>query len=100
MSKDTQSGLKNVGLGSVRLTAFIRSLPERSEYTREDLLVPEVRLAEEATEELVVYDAPFGGINVGARLAIIGVTPGFTQMEIAYREARQHLMAGWRFSIA
>ena len=50
MSKDTQSGLKDVGLGSVRLTAFIRSLPERSEYTREDLLVPEVRLAEEATE--------------------------------------------------
>ncbi len=79
---------------SDRLVALIRTLPERREYTREDLLVPEVQLAAEPTEGLVVYDAPIGWINRDARVALIGVTPGFTQMEIVYRSARRHLLDG------
>lgn len=79
---------------SDRVVALIRSLPERREYTREDLLVPEVQLAAAPTESLVVYDAPIGWINRDARVALIGVTPGFTQMEIAYRSVRRCLLEG------
>lgn len=76
------------------LESFIRSLPEHSAYTREDLLVPALKLAEDPNEGLTVYDAPFGWINQGARLALIGVTPGFTQMQITYVAVRAHLLAG------
>lgn len=76
------------------MAAFILSLPERCEYTREDLLVPAVKLAEEPTEGLVVYDAPISWVNREARVALIGVTPGFTQMQIVYRAVRTHLLAG------
>ena len=43
---------------------------------------------------MVVYYAPFEWRNPEARLAIVGVTPGFTQMEIAVRVARRELLAG------
>jgi len=76
------------------LAAFIRSLPERREYTREDLLVPAIKLAEDPHEGLAVYDAPVGWVNRDARIALIGVTPGFTQMQIVYRAVRTHLLAG------
>ena len=76
------------------LGTVIRSLPEHRAYTREDLLVPALKLAEDPNEGLTVYDAPFGWINQGARLALIGVTPGFTQMQIVYRVVRTHLLAG------
>ncbi|MGH7717261.1 MAG: uracil-DNA glycosylase family protein [Gemmatimonadaceae bacterium] len=75
------------------MTVFIRSLPDR-EYSREDLLVAELELAEEPAEGLVVYDAPLGWVNPRARVVLIGVTPGFTQMQIVYRAVRRHLLAG------
>src|SRR4029079_19353520 len=62
--------------------------------TREDLLVDGVLLEEEPVADLTVYNAPAGWINRDARLVLIGVTPGFTQMEILYRETRRHLLAG------
>lgn len=73
---------------SDRMTAFIRSLPERREYTREELLVPATKLAEEPTQRLVVYDAPIGWVNRGARVALIGVTPGFTATSASWPTAR------------
>jgi hypothetical protein len=76
------------------LAAFIRSLPEKREYARIDLLVPALKLAEDAAEGLAVYDAPVGWTNHDARLALIGVTPGFTQMQIVYRAVRTYLLAG------
>jgi hypothetical protein len=76
------------------LTAFILALPDRREYTREDLLVPALKLAEDLHDGLTVYDAPVGWINREARMALIGVTPGFTQMQIVYRAVRTHLLAG------
>ncbi len=79
---------------SDRVAALIHSLPERREYSHDDLLVPEVQLAAEPTEGLIVYDAPIGWVNLDARVALIGVTPGFTQMEIVYRSVRRHLLAG------
>src|SRR5690349_22088636 len=71
---------------------LIRVLPERPLYSRSDLLTPQFKLAEE--NRLAVYYAPFGSMRPAAKLAIIGVTPGWTQMEIAYRIARRELLAG------
>ncbi len=79
---------------SESMVAFIRSLPERRELTRGDLLVDALKLSEETSKGLVVYDAPFGWINEDARVALIGVTPGFTQMQIAFQAVRRHLIAG------
>src|SRR5262245_19131519 len=79
---------------SERIGEFIRSLPERSEYSRTDLLVAALKLAEDPSEGLVVYDTPLNWTNSEARVALIGVTPGFTQMQIAYSAIRRHLLAG------
>ena len=45
-------------------------------------------------DDLAVYYAPVNWCNPEARLALIGVTPGFTQMELAFRIARRELLAG------
>jgi hypothetical protein len=71
---------------------FIESLPERSKYSKDELLVDELRIFK--NDELEIYYAPFGWINESARIAIVGITPGFTQMEIAVRVARQALLEG------
>lgn len=76
------------------LATFIRSLPEMRVYARNDLLVPALKLAEDAAEGLAIYDAPLGWTNHDARLALIGVTPGFTQMQLVYRAVRTYLLAG------
>lgn len=75
-----------------KFAALIRALPERSLYTRSELITPQFKLAEE--KQLSMYYAPFDSINVAAKLALIGVTPGWTQMEISYRIARRSLLAG------
>src|SRR5690606_8893118 len=48
----------------------------------------------EPSEGVVVYDAPIGCVNPDARVVLIGVTPGFTQMEIVYRSVRRRLLEG------
>jgi len=67
-------------------------LPARERLTRADLLVPDFRLHEEG--RLAIYYAPFDYINTGAQVALVGITPGFRQMEIALRESRDALLAG------
>jgi len=73
-------------------TELIRALPERAMYTRSELITPQFKLAQE--KRLAMYYAPFDSINPAAKLALIGVTPGWTQMEISYRIARRELLAG------
>jgi hypothetical protein len=68
------------------------ALPERPVYSRKELLTPQFKLAEEG--RLTMYYAPFDSINAAAKLAIIGVTPGWTQMEMSCRIARRALLAG------
>ena len=67
-------------------------MPARERLTRADLLVPDFRLHEEG--RLAIYYAPFDYINTGAQVALVGITPGFRQMEIALRESRDALLAG------
>jgi hypothetical protein len=70
----------------------IASLPAREPLTKDDLLIPALGLGSEGN--LQVYYAPFDYVNENARIALIGITPGWTQMEIAYRRARQDLLNG------
>jgi hypothetical protein len=71
---------------------IIRALPMRDRFEREDLLIPSLRLHQDAG--LAMYYAPFGSVNPSAIIVLLGITPGWTQMEIAYRVARKELEAG------
>lgn len=71
---------------------FVRSLPDRARYEHRDLLVPDLLVAEVAA--LRVFYAPFDWVNVDAKVALVGITPGWTQMEIACRTARAAAVAG------
>ncbi|MFI5395832.1 MAG: hypothetical protein ACHQ9S_09895 [Candidatus Binatia bacterium] len=70
----------------------IRGLPMCDRFEREDLLIPSLRLHEDAGLEM--YYAPFGSVNSSAVIALLGITPGWTQMEIAYRVARKEVEVG------
>ncbi|MEF8747353.1 MAG: hypothetical protein V5B31_05795 [Candidatus Accumulibacter propinquus] len=47
-----------------------------------------------------IYYAPFEYINPSARIVLVGITPGPTQMVNANNEARRVLLAGKTFSEA
>jgi hypothetical protein len=49
-------------------------------------------MAEEG--DLRMFYAPLDSVNESARLIILGITPGWTQMELACRTARAALFAG------
>lgn len=70
----------------------IAALPPGREFTPRDLLTPTFRLA--ADGNLAIYYAPFDYVNTNAKIILLGITPGFTQLEIGYREARDGLHAG------
>ncbi len=70
----------------------IAALPERGEFGKSDLLIPEFRLFKD--KSLEIYYAPFDFTNARARVAIVGITPGWTQMEMAFRHARSALKRG------
>ncbi len=75
-----------------RYLPALRALPDRTEYSREELLVPGFEVA--CDQRLRIYYAPFDWINVQARVILLGITPGWTQMELAFRGANQALKAG------
>lgn len=72
-----------------RFKPFIAELPVSGRLSREQLLSDRFRLY--ADGRLSVYYAPFDYANSNARIAIIGITPGWTQMELAYRMFRHGL---------
>jgi hypothetical protein len=72
--------------------AFLSGLPERETYAHADLLVPGLLIAEH--ERLRVFYAPFDWANPAAKVIILGITPGWTQMELACRAARAALAEG------
>ena len=74
-----------------RFLEDIRALPA-GELSREQLLTPEFRLHEDSG--FSVYYAPFDYIRPRAKLALVGITPGWQQMEIAFRTARARLRGG------
>lgn len=62
-----------------------------------DVQPPEVRdphLLMDASGDVKIYYAPFEYINPSARIILVGITPGPTQMVNANNEARRALQAG------
>src|SRR5438874_2018247 len=76
--------------GFDRFADAIRALPE--ELGPADLLSERFQLYSD--QRLSIYYAPFDYVNKRARLALVGVTPGLRQMELAYSAARHGLRAG------
>lgn len=73
-------------------SGFFASLPERAEYERKHLLVP--KLLVESDDRFRIYYSPFDWFNPSARVIILGITPGWTQMELACRAARKAILLG------
>jgi hypothetical protein len=71
---------------------FIRNLPTHSPLRTEDLFCPGLLIHQWG--KLAQYYAPFDYVNRDARLVIAGITPGWNQMEIATRVARDGLLRG------
>ena len=74
-----------------RYRASIRALPP-GELSRACLLSSEFLLYEE--QRFSVYYAPFDYINRDASVALVGLSPGWQQMEIGFRTARAELASG------
>jgi hypothetical protein len=74
----------------------IAALPIRENsdpwYQRNELITDRFLLFTDGP--LAAYYAPFHDMNLKARVAIVGLTPGWTQMERAFRTARQGLAEG------
>ncbi|RXZ00478.1 hypothetical protein [Fictibacillus sp. S7] len=68
----------------------LRSLPVKERYSKEDLLTSTFLMEESG--HLEMYYSPHNeAVNENGRIMIIGITPGWVQMELAFRTARKLL---------
>ncbi|WP_462413218.1 uracil-DNA glycosylase family protein [Neobacillus sp. Marseille-QA0830] len=67
----------------------ILQLPLKAAYERDDLRTEEFLMLKE--DNIEVFWAPFEYINKEAKVIIIGITPGWTQMELAFNYVRHHI---------
>lgn len=70
----------------VEFKSKIAALPAAPSFTKEQLLVDDFLLG--SGGNTTVYYAPFDYVNTQARLVILGLTPGWTQMNVSFVEAR------------
>lgn len=61
-------------------------------WQRENLFIKELLL--EQDNDLALYYAPYDYVNPSAKITIVGITPGFTQMSLSLRQAKNDLAAG------
>ena len=57
-----------------------------------DMLRPELLLFEDGP--VIVRYCPFDSVNLGAKIVIVGITPGLHQMFLSCREAQRALAEG------
>lgn len=67
----------------------IRSLKNSPHFTKEELLVKGFNLLDEG--DLQIYYAPFDYVNTHAKIVIVGITPGWTQMQKSYQVVKDLL---------
>jgi hypothetical protein len=70
----------------------LATLPANRRLTKDDLLAAQLLLHQEGPLE--IYYAPFDYVNADAKVVLIGITPGWQQIQIAYRAAQQGLADG------
>jgi hypothetical protein len=78
-----------------RFADRISALPRRGQYSKCDLQNDQFRMY--MSGSVAIYYAPFDYINAEAKVVLVGITPGWTQMERAYQEARRALLEGARW---
>ncbi len=67
----------------------IYQLPIKETYLKEDLMTKQFLLS--GDNKLEVYWAPFEYINKEAKVIILGITPGWTQMQLAFNYVRKNI---------
>lgn len=72
----------------------IMTLPPGS-LSKEHLFIKDFLIQEKG--DLSIYYVPYDYVNEQAKVMIVGITPGFTQMQVAFRSARADLIAGVPF---
>lgn len=70
----------------------ISELPSVEQFESKHLLNTTFQL--ERADNLEVYYAPLDYINTQAEIILVGITPGWHQMEIAFRTARENILDG------
>jgi hypothetical protein len=83
-------------LNILKYIKAIENLPNKNFFNYSDLLTNDFLI--ESDKNLSIFYAPFDYINKNAKIIIIGITPGFTQMEIAIRNTRNNLLLGKSFN--
>lgn len=67
----------------------IEQLPIKDSYEREDLVNDSFLYDKDGNIE--IHWAPFDYINKDAKVFILGITPGWTQMELAFNYTRKNI---------
>lgn len=67
----------------------ILHLPIKETYLKDDLMTDHFLYAQD--NKLEVFWAPFEYINKDAKVIILGITPGWTQMQLAYNYVRKNI---------
>jgi hypothetical protein len=75
-----------------RFADRIKALPQREQYRKSDFQGDQFRLY--ASGSFAIYYAPLDYINAKAKVVLVRITPGWTQIEAAYQEARLALLEG------
>lgn len=70
----------------------IAKLPLKERLEPKHLLKPQFRI--EGSGEVEIYYAPVDYLNRKAQIALVGITPGWHQMEVAYRVAGEAIQKG------
>ena len=74
--------------------SIIQSLPEKQLYSKRDLLIKDLRMYRDLNGSGVeIYYVPFNYYEENAKISLVGITPGWTQMELAVRTFREGLVA-------
>lgn len=84
------SSLSNANISRYR--DLIGRLPVASSYSRDQILTDDFFL--ERAGNLEVFYAPFDHLNDDAEVVLVGVTPGWTQVEVSFVAARTAIAAG------
>lgn len=65
---------------------YIESIPAKSKYEKKDLLIDSLCMNEDTKKPSIkVYYIPFDYYEENAKISLVGITPGWTQMELAIR---------------
>ncbi len=74
----------------------LKSEPLKESYSKGELLTKEYLVASE--NKIEIYYAPFDYINMDASIIIVGITPGWSQMEKSFKTIIRELQMNKSFS--